>query len=114
MIDSMMILDGILELCLVVVGTLLSRDLFQASVMFIFFGLMMAIAWCRLDAIDVALAEAAIRRQQVMTLDRGALRPARVRCFNSRTGTASSRNINYPLHRAGRNWPWIDSYADYQ
>jgi len=89
MIDSMMILDAILGLCLVMValGTLLSQDLFQASVMFVFFGLIMAIAWCRLDAIDVALAEAAIgsgltgalllntlaaiRRQRGVSADRG-------------------------------------------
>jgi multisubunit Na+/H+ antiporter MnhB subunit len=35
-------------------------DLFKAIVLFIAFGLLMAIAWVRLDAPDVALAEAAI------------------------------------------------------
>jgi len=35
-------------------------DLFRAIVMFIAFGLLMALAWVRLDAPDVALAEAAI------------------------------------------------------
>lgn len=41
-------------------GTLLSRDLFRAVVMFIVFGLIMALVWTRLDAPDLALAEAAI------------------------------------------------------
>ena len=39
---------------------LASRDLFRAIVLFISFGLLMALAWVRLDAPDVALAEAAI------------------------------------------------------
>jgi len=37
-----------------------SRDLFNSIVLFIAFGLLMALAWVRLDAPDVALAEAAI------------------------------------------------------
>lgn len=54
--------DAILALMLVVVAwsVLLVRDLFQAIVQFIVFGLLLAITWCRLDAVDVALAEAAI------------------------------------------------------
>lgn len=39
---------------------LTSLDLFRAIVLFIAFGLLMALAWVRLDAPDVALAEAAI------------------------------------------------------
>ncbi len=39
---------------------LASPDLFKAIVLFISFGLLMALAWVRLDAPDVALAEAAI------------------------------------------------------
>lgn len=35
-------------------------QLFHAVVLFIVFGLLMALAWARLDAPDVALAEAAI------------------------------------------------------
>lgn len=41
-------------------GALLSRDLFRAVVMFIVFGLIMALVWTRLGAPDLALAEAAI------------------------------------------------------
>ena len=40
--------------------TLACADLYKAIVLFIAFGLLMAIAWVRLDAPDVALAEAAI------------------------------------------------------
>ncbi len=39
---------------------LASPDLFKAVVLFISFGLMMALGWVRLRAPDVALAEAAI------------------------------------------------------
>lgn len=37
-----------------------AEDLFRAVVLFIAFGLVMALAWVRLEAPDVALAEAAI------------------------------------------------------
>lgn len=36
------------------------RDLFHAVILFIVFGLLMTLAWVRLDAPDIALAEAAI------------------------------------------------------
>lgn len=39
---------------------LTSADLFQAIVLFVSFGLLMTLAWVRLDAPDIALAEAAI------------------------------------------------------
>jgi energy-converting hydrogenase B subunit D len=41
-------------------GVLSVPDLFRAVVLFIVFGLVMALAWVRLEAPDVALAEAAI------------------------------------------------------
>jgi energy-converting hydrogenase B subunit D len=41
-------------------GALSVPDLFRAVVLFIVFGLVMALAWVRLEAPDVALAEAAI------------------------------------------------------
>ncbi len=41
-------------------GALNSTDLFKAIILFIAFGLAMALAWVRLDAPDIALAEAAI------------------------------------------------------
>jgi energy-converting hydrogenase B subunit D len=39
---------------------LATRDLFKAVVLFIAFGLLMALIWVRFEAPDVALAEAAI------------------------------------------------------
>jgi uncharacterized MnhB-related membrane protein len=51
-------------LCLTLVWlawhVLTSHDLFKAVVLFISFGLLMALGWVRLQAPDVALAEAAI------------------------------------------------------
>ncbi|MDO8863099.1 DUF4040 domain-containing protein [Haliea sp. E1-2-M8] len=55
-------LDGLLIVALLVtaVAMLVSRDLFRAVVMFMAFGLLMAVAWVRLQAPDIALAEVAI------------------------------------------------------
>ena len=56
------LLDGTLALALVGIawGALNHSSLFAAIVLFIGFGLLMALAWIRLHAPDVALAEAAI------------------------------------------------------
>lgn len=56
------VLDGLLALALVVtaVAALCSRNLFRAVVVFIAFGVLMAVTWVRLHAPDIALAEAAI------------------------------------------------------
>ena len=55
-------LDGLLIAALLAtaIAALLSRDLFRAVVMFMAFGLLMAVAWVRLQAPDIALAEVAI------------------------------------------------------
>lgn len=59
-------LEWFLDILLIVallgtaIGTLASRDLFRAVVIFIAFGLLMATAWVRLQAPDIALAETAI------------------------------------------------------
>ena len=54
--------DLVLGATLVLVALLAlgARDLFRAIVMFIVFGLSMALVWVRLEAPDIALAEAAI------------------------------------------------------
>lgn len=54
--------DALLGLALLWLAwrALASPDLFKAIVLFITFGLLMVLAWVRLDAPDVALAEAAI------------------------------------------------------
>jgi uncharacterized MnhB-related membrane protein len=44
----------------IAIGSLSEGRMFKSVVMFIVFGLFMAIAWIRLSAPDVALAEAAI------------------------------------------------------
>lgn len=55
-------LDVLLALTLIGLawGALASADLFKAVVLFIAFGLVMALVWVRLNAPDIALAEAAI------------------------------------------------------
>nr|WP_291985156.1 DUF4040 domain-containing protein [Candidatus Accumulibacter sp. ACC007] len=57
-----MIFDLLLVAALLVsaVLALSTPDLFRAVVLFIVFGLLMALAWARLNAPDIALAEAAI------------------------------------------------------
>lgn len=54
--------DTLLALGLLLLAwqALTSPDLFKAIVLFMAFGLLMALAWVRLDAPDIALAEAAI------------------------------------------------------
>jgi multisubunit Na+/H+ antiporter MnhB subunit len=51
-------------LCLIIVavalGAIGGRDLFAGVALFVVYGLLLAIAWVRLDAVNVALAEAAI------------------------------------------------------
>lgn len=55
-------LDGVLGMTLLWLAARLlsSPDLFRAVVLFISFGLVLSLAWVRLDAPDIALAEAAI------------------------------------------------------
>jgi energy-converting hydrogenase B subunit D len=57
-----LLFDAILGLSLIWLAwrVLSAPDLFKAVVLFIVFGLLMALAWARLDAPDIALAEAAI------------------------------------------------------
>jgi len=61
-IDLLLLFDAVLGFTLVWLAwqILSSLDLFRAVVLFIAFGLLMALAWVRLDAPDVALAEATI------------------------------------------------------
>lgn len=55
-------IDGVLALAIVwlALQTVRSSSVFQAMLMFIVFGLLMSLAWARLHAPDLALAEAAI------------------------------------------------------
>src|SRR5690606_2530879 len=56
------VLDGVLASAVLVVAAVLLnvRNPFTAIVLFIIFGLLMSTTWARLDAVDIALAEAAI------------------------------------------------------
>lgn len=56
------LLDWVLAITLVWLAwrMLFITDLFKAIVLFITFGLLMATTWSRLEAVDIALAEAAI------------------------------------------------------
>lgn len=62
MTDPLVIFDLLLALAIVAlaVAALTIRDLFAAVVLFVIFGMLSALAWVRLSAPDVALAEAAI------------------------------------------------------
>lgn len=55
-------LDALLAVTLLITAVLAlaSPSLFRAVVLFIVFGLLMALVWVRLEAPDIALAEAAI------------------------------------------------------
>ncbi len=62
MTGAQTLFDGLLVLLLVILAWVLlaSKDLFRAIVLFISFGLLLALAWLRLKAPDIALAEAII------------------------------------------------------
>ena len=62
MAAEVQVFDAVLVLLLLWLGwrALASADLFKAVVQFIVFGLLLSLAWVRLGAPDVALAEAAI------------------------------------------------------
>jgi uncharacterized MnhB-related membrane protein len=76
------------------------RDLFRAVVLFIVFGLLLALAWVRLHAPDVALAEAAIGAGLTGALFLSALgrmstadgREERTNKHEKRTGSDSNTN----------------------
>lgn len=58
----MMVFDVLLVLALLGLGgaSILSSDMLRSVILFMVFGLMMALAWARLHAPDVALTEAAL------------------------------------------------------
>lgn len=57
-----LLLDGLLALFLIALAwkSLVTPDLYRAIIFFMVFGLVMSMAWARLAAPDIALAEAAI------------------------------------------------------
>lgn len=93
-----------LALCLLIgvaaLSAVLARDLFTAIVFFIVYGLMVAMAWVRLDAVDVALAEAAIGAGLTGILLVGA--SARLRVAADSNVEQSRPSKQFALVRAGQ------------
>lgn len=78
-----------------------SQSLFQAIVLFVAFGLSMALAWARLDALDVALAEIAVSAGLTGALLLAAFRGVRRSGEQSSRGEHSSRDQPYRVIIAG-------------
>ncbi len=76
-----------------------SPDLFKATVLFISFGLLMALVWVRLNAPDVALAEAAIGAGLTGALLLAAL--ARLRIMADQNAASTSTPPVLPTQPAG-------------
>jgi uncharacterized MnhB-related membrane protein len=75
--------------------SLAAADLFKAIVLFIAFGLLMALAWARLQAPDIALAEAAIGAGLT-----GALLLSTLARISSSSGAASAENDGHSGDRS--------------
>lgn len=84
----------------VALSAVLARDLLAAVVFFIVYGLLAAIAWVRLDAVDVALAEAAIGAGLTGLLLVGAA--ARLHRGAASTAIAPGRGLHRALVRTGQ------------
>ena len=93
--SAAIIFDGVLALVLLVLAWRLLRspNLFKAIVLFICFGLMLSLAWVRLKAVDIALAEAAIGAGLTGALDRLQRNEANHRDRQAATGTLKKNQI---------------------
>lgn len=80
-------------------GALSARELFTSVALFIAFGLLMALTWARLGAVDIALAEAAIGAGLT-----GALLMLTLRCVEGTAGVGNGRGsaADKPLSRSTR------------
>lgn len=86
---------------------LTSEDLFKGIVLFIAFGLLMALVWVRLDAPDIALAEAAIGAGLTGALLLAAL--ARLESVSVKT-SAPAKDENAENNNSSRTYlPYSDS-----
>lgn len=92
------VFDGLIGIMLLWLAwvTLFGRDLFRSIVLFIAFGLLMALAWVRLDALDIALAEAAIGAGLTGALLLTAL--TRLHSAVASDGTALARDYRHSSH----------------
>jgi energy-converting hydrogenase B subunit D len=82
------LIDGLLGATLLALGlgAVFSRELYGSIVSFIAFGLLMALAWVRLNAPDIALAEAALGGGVTGALLRAAL--SRLERYRAKEGEA--------------------------
>jgi multisubunit Na+/H+ antiporter MnhB subunit len=97
-------LDALLGLLLLVLAgrTLTAPRLHQSAILFVAFGLMLALAWARLKAPDVALAEAAIGAGLLGVLLIDSLRVLGRRSWGlDRSETATSAASSQPPTRRG-------------
>ena len=95
MMTAAWVFDGSLAVILPVLAwrLLFSKDLFRAVVLFIAFGLFLSLAWVRLHAPDVALAEAAIGAGLTGALFLAAL--DRLRMTEAGSGTSPQSGETY-------------------
>lgn len=87
--NIMVIFDVLLVIALIglALAAILSRDLFRSVILFMVFGLLMALAWARLSAPDIALTEAALGAGLT-----GALLLHALRVFKEEPGKTAKRN----------------------
>lgn len=97
------VFDGVLAVILPLIAwyLLVVRDLFRAVVLFIVFGLLLSLVWVRLQAPDIALAEAAIGAGLTGVLFLNALGHMRGRPQHGNSALASSRDQRSPRHGDG-------------
>ncbi|MCW9013147.1 MAG: DUF4040 domain-containing protein [Gammaproteobacteria bacterium] len=96
--------DSLLGLCLLWLAwrALASPNLFKAVVLFVAFGLLMSLAWVRLDAPDVALAEAAIGAGLT-----GALLLAALARLDSTNAAEPADLSSAKTHLSPQSLPWL-------
>ncbi len=109
--------DGLLGLGLLWLAwrALACADLFKSIVLFVAFGLLMALAWVRLDAPDIALAEAAIGAGLTGALLLAALAKLRATATNghTRAQTELRPNTRFPRWLTGILLLWIAAGLGY-
>ena len=104
MTDSLLLFDCVLAVGLVsvAIGMLSGQDLFRAIVLFILFGLLLTVAWCRLDAVDIALAEAGIGAGLTGAL---LLNTWAATVWESRSRIRKTAGQEHPIDRDNRKGP---------
>jgi multisubunit Na+/H+ antiporter MnhB subunit len=119
-LDALFLLDLLLAVLLIVLAAaaLHSRSLRQAVIVFVVFGLVTALAWARLKAPDVALAEAAIGSGVAGALLLAALRdrrPGRTRDATQRRPAWQVLSVTYLVIGLALTvaWAFLDAQANH-